>query len=196
MVRPRRLTESEIEIWLKVVRTVQARPGAKTPVAAPPKPASSPPQSPSPPPPKFTPAPNRAPTAASYTPPVSNPAGVPLAPFERRYRKKVAAGRIDIDDALDLHGLTQAEAHGALVGFLLRAQAHGARLVLVVTGKGGPNRRPVEHGGEIGVLRRAVPHWLRDKVLRAIVIGFEEAAQGHGGAGALYIRLRRRSAAD
>jgi DNA-nicking Smr family endonuclease len=42
------------------------------------------------------------------------------------------------------------------------------------------------------VLRRVVPHWLRLPELRALVLGFEEAAPQHGGAGALYVRLRRR----
>jgi hypothetical protein len=45
---------------------------------------------------------------------------------------------------------------------------------------------------ETGVLRRLVPHWLREPDLRSTVLGFEEAGPGHGGAGALYVRLRRR----
>lgn len=189
MKRSRRLTEADIEIWLKVVRTVRPRPGASAPEAAP---LPAPPAPVTPPPPKFVPAAIRVPTADSYSPPISSPAGLPLAPFERRYKKKVAGGRVGIDDALDLHGLTQAQAHGALINFLMRAQAEGGRLVLVVTGKGGPGRNRSE-GAEIGVLRRVVPHWLRDACLRDIVLGFEEAAPAHGGAGALYIRLRRRA---
>jgi DNA-nicking Smr family endonuclease len=41
------------------------------------------------------------------------------------------------------------------------------------------------------VLRRAVPLWLALPELRPLVIGFEEAASAHGGAGALYVRIRR-----
>jgi DNA-nicking Smr family endonuclease len=59
----------------------------------------------------------------------------------------------------------------------------------VVTGKGGP--APALFGEERGVLRRMVPHWLRLSELRPLVLGFEEAEQRHGGAGALYVRLRR-----
>ena len=44
---------------------------------------------------------------------------------------------------------------------------------------------------ERGVLRRLVPHWLRLPDLRPLVLGFEEAGAAHGGAGALYVRLRR-----
>ncbi len=90
---------------------------------------------------------------------------------------------------LDLHGMTQAAAHGALRSFLFSSQARGDRCVLVITGKGA--RTGTEHA-EPGVLRRVVPQWLRLPDLRGLVLGFEEAAQRHGGAGALYIRLRRR----
>ncbi len=43
-----------------------------------------------------------------------------------------------------------------------------------------------------GVLRRSVPQWLRGPEYHSIVVGFEEASRPHGGAGALYVRLRRR----
>jgi DNA-nicking Smr family endonuclease len=87
--------------------------------------------------------------------------------------------------------LRQAEAHLALAAFLRRAQGRGHRIVLVVTGKG--SGEPGEHLFEgRGVLRRLVPHWLRLPEMRALVLGFEEAAPQHGGSGALYIRLRRR----
>ena len=46
------------------------------------------------------------------------------------------------------------------------------------------------------MLRRLVPHWLREPDLRSTVLGFEEAGPGHGGAGALYVRLRRRDGAE
>ena len=51
--------------------------------------------------------------------------------------------------------------------------------------------RPAFAGEERGVLRRVVPQWLRMAELRPLVVGFEEAHQGHGGGGALYVRLRR-----
>jgi DNA-nicking Smr family endonuclease len=118
----------------------------------------------------------------------------PLAPLERRLRTRLKRGQEPIEAVLDLHGLRQDEAHGALVAFLQRKAAQGARLVLVVTGKGGglsaDGRDHVFQ--ERGVLRRNVPHWLRMAELRPLVLGFEEADAAHGGAGALYVRLRRR----
>ncbi len=100
-------------------------------------------------------------------------------------RARVARGKEAIEARLDLHGLTQSEAHAALTRFLRSASARGVRLVLVITGKG---RRS---DGEGGVLRRQVPHWLRLPEFRTFVIGFEDAHISHGGEGALYVRLRR-----
>jgi DNA-nicking Smr family endonuclease len=113
----------------------------------------------------------------------------PLAALDRRLKRKLSRGRGAIDAALDLHGLTQADAHEALRAFLRGSQARGARLVIVVTGKGGSLDEPWPR--DRGVLRRVTPHWLREPDLRSVVLGFEEAGRAHGGAGALYVRLRR-----
>jgi DNA-nicking Smr family endonuclease len=107
----------------------------------------------------------------------------PLTPLGRRMKQRVARGKEKIDARLDLHGLTQSEAHGDLLRFLRNAQASDARLVLVITGKG--------RGPEPGVLRRQVPQWLGLPEFRAFVIGFEDAHATHGGEGALYVRVRR-----
>jgi DNA-nicking Smr family endonuclease len=116
-----------------------------------------------------------------------------LAPLERRLKRDLARGRAVVDSVLDLHGLTQAEAHHALRGFLVQAQIQDFRLVIVITGKGArADRDAADWFHETGVLRRLVPHWLREPDLRSTVLGFEEAGPGHGGAGALYVRLRRR----
>ena len=137
--------------------------------------------------------PARPPPSAAEVP-QSRPAkesAPPLAPIERRLKRELARGRGAIDAALDLHGLTQAEAHQALRGFLRHSQARGARLVIVVTGKGGPPDEPGSGPHERGVLKRLAPHWLRELDLRSVVLGFEEAGRAHGGSGALYVRLRR-----
>jgi DNA-nicking Smr family endonuclease len=110
----------------------------------------------------------------------------PLAPLTRRARQRIARGSEAIDGRLDLHGMTQDQAHGALLRFLRARQARGAKLVLVITGKG------TLGGGEgRGVLKRMVPMWLALPELRELVVGFEEAGAAHGREGALYVRLRR-----
>jgi len=113
----------------------------------------------------------------------------PLAPLDRRLKQRVARGREAIDDRIDLHGFTQAQAHSALLAFLQRAQRDGARLALVVTGKG--VARGAQRDAERGVLKRQVPIWLALPEFRPFVLGFEVAHVGHGGEGALYVRLRR-----
>lgn len=105
--------------------------------------------------------------------------------FDRPTRARLAKGRLAIEGKVDLHGLTQSEAHALLLSFLHRAQADGRRHVLVVTGKGASL-------GSEGVLRRAVPGWLATPPFRVLVGAYEPAASRHGGSGALYVRLRRR----
>lgn len=143
-----------------------------------------------------SPKPARAPKSAkSVKPaapvaPASKPSPPPLAPLGRRMARRVARGHDAIDARLDLHGLTQGEAHAALLRFLRAATARDARLVLVITGKG--TRDWSGRGdGERGVLKRQVPHWLALPEFRTLVVGFEDAHIGHGGEGALYVRLRR-----
>ena len=104
-------------------------------------------------------------------------------------KQKLGRGTEPIDARIDLHGMTQADAHAALTHFLRRAQRDGARVVLVITGKGA--RPGIDPYAERGVLKRQVPHWLESAELRAFVVGFENAGIGHGGAGALYVRVRR-----
>ena len=175
--RLRRLSDEEIELWAQIAATVTPRPGASLPerlaVPAPTLLVARP----------ADPKPFAAPAARTAVPP-------PFAPLERNLKRKLARDRMTADAALDLHGFRQDDAYGMLRQFLLRAQAEGARVVLVVTGKGS---RGGDTFGAPGVLRRAVPLWLALPDFRPLVVGFEEAGRPHGGAGALYVRLRRRT---
>lgn len=181
--RLRRLSDEEIDLWIAVAKSVSRRKGAKLPSARKSDPPATTVEA-------ATPEAPRRPVAAAP----KTPTPPPLAPLERRLKKQLSRGRSAIDQSIDLHGMTQAEAHQALRGFLSFAQGRGDRLVLVVTGKGAPKARGPDLSGfdEPGVLRRIVPHWLHAPHLRAIVLGFEEAGRAHGGSGALYVRLRRR----
>lgn len=114
----------------------------------------------------------------------------PLAPLGRRLKQRVARGRAPIDARLDLHGFTQMQAHAELLRFLRGAQAAGAKIALVVTGKG-TTRGERGAAAERGVLKRQVPIWLSLPEFRPLVVGFDDAHVGHGGEGALYVRLRR-----
>jgi DNA-nicking Smr family endonuclease len=125
------------------------------------------------------------PVAPVHVPKPMKPAMPPLVPLGRRERARLSRGKSEIDARIDLHGMTQSRAHQALHLFLQRSHSEGHSFVLVITGKGGSGE------SERGVLRRQVPHWLSLPEFRSLVIGFEEANIGHGGAGALYVRIRR-----
>jgi DNA-nicking Smr family endonuclease len=175
--RKRSLSEEERALWESVAK--QVKPLRKHGAA---KPQASPPHSETPgvarPVVPLKPVPAKV-AAAPKSPP-------PLAPLGRRERAKLSRGRQEIDARLDLHGMTQTRAHRVLFSFLQRAHSDGFTFVLVITGKG-------KAGGERerGVLRRQVPQWLSLPEFRALVVGFEEAHIGHGGEGALYVRVRR-----
>lgn len=158
--------------------------------------------------PKAHPAAGRPPASAaqlpqqtSKTPPAQPPrvalpkAPSPLVPIERRKARRIARGLVEIDARLDLHGLQQAEAERRLRAFLLGARAQGLRTVLVITGKGRERDTDEPHGlpdrSPRGVLRRSVPLWLEAPELRDCVAGIAPAHIRHGGAGALYIHLRK-----
>jgi DNA-nicking Smr family endonuclease len=119
----------------------------------------------------------------------------PLAEFERRKARQIASGKVEVEARVDLHGLRQRDAHARLRAFLADAYARGLKTVLVITGKGG--EEPADRLGELagerqrGVLRRNVPHWLAEPELRAIVLSVTQAGVRHGGAGALYVQLRK-----
>ena len=182
MSRRRTPTGEELELWEKVTETVA--PIAR-PKKVPPKPAE--PEKKKPP----GPLKKKAALVPQFAPPKPPPPKSPpaLSPLDRRTRRGVARGNVAIDRRIDLHGLTQLAAERRLDTFLRDAQMEGAKVVLVITGKGKIADDTRE--GERGVLRRIVPHWLASPSLRAVVIGFEEAARNHGGAGALYVRIRR-----
>ena len=111
-----------------------------------------------------------------------------LSPLEQRKLRRLGRGLADVEARIDLHGMRQERAFAKLIAFLRERQAHDARLVLVITGKG------LDGGGDgRGVLKQAVPMWLGRPEFRDLVVGFSEAGRRHGGSGALYVQLRRRS---
>lgn len=107
--------------------------------------------------------------------------------IEPRRRRRIARDPESIGARLDLHGMTQDEARDALERFVRRSWEAGFRAVLVITGKGSRSD---------GVLRRRAPEWLASPELSAIVAGISEAHRRHGGEGAIYVALKRRSRAD
>jgi DNA-nicking Smr family endonuclease len=177
MSRRRRLSDEERALWTGYSRSITPLDPAREPVE-PTGPSAGEDQ------PASIPA--LRPAVRQRKPPQKS--APPLAPLGRRLKQRVARGREPIEARLDLHGYTQTQAHAALLRFLQRAQADGVKLALVVTGKG-TGKAGSAH--ERGVLKRQVPLWLALPEFRSLVVGFEDAHAGHGGEGALYVRLRR-----
>jgi DNA-nicking Smr family endonuclease len=171
----RRLSDEERKLWGHFTRSV-------APLRRPPVPADLPPAAAS-----KTKSATQLRVVARAAPAARTAAG--LEPFDRRLKQRLARGTEPIDARIDLHGKTQSEAHAALISFLRKAQSDGAKFVLVITGKGGGAR---DDWSERGVLKRQVPQWLKLPEFRGYVLGFEDAHMGHGGAGALYVRIKRR----
>jgi DNA-nicking Smr family endonuclease len=174
------LSEEEQALWSAFVRSITPlRPGRATPKTLPAPGKRETPNQPRPP--------ARQQSPPQPPPPVKSP---PLAPLERRLKQRVARGHETVEARIDLHGMTQRQAHEALLGFLRRAQANGQKIALVVTGKGA-RRAAHDDLSERGVLRRQVPLWLALPEFRSLVVGFDAAHVSHGGEGALYVRVRR-----
>jgi DNA-nicking Smr family endonuclease len=179
----RKINDDERVLWREVTRSVaplrrrHAKVEHETVELAVPKTAE---------PPRKRPPSTKSATAGRKVAPAPPPP--PLAPLERRLKQRLARGTRDIDARIDLHGRTQSQAHAALLRFVQKCQTDGARLVLVITGKG---NGADGFASERGVLKRQVPLWLQLPEFRSYVLAVEEAHGGHGGAGALYVRLRR-----
>ena len=178
--RSRRLAADDLRLWHHVTRDVARLRGVTppSPAAAAPPPSESPPSE----------RPERAPPAPRARLPELQPGTV--ADLDRATAERLRRGTFAIDGRLDLHGLTQDEAHAALARVLAGSIARGRRCVLVITGKGLGDG---DAGGRSrGVLRQAVPRWLNEPANRAHLLAVMPAQPKHGGAGALYVLLKRK----
>lgn len=109
-----------------------------------------------------------------------------LAPgIDKRLLRKLRAGDYAVQAHLDLHGLTSEEAHAAVDKFLVGARAEGRRCVLLIHGRGHNSKEGIP------VLKERLKVWLaRGRIARG-VLAFCSARPSDGGAGALYVLLRK-----
>jgi DNA-nicking Smr family endonuclease len=170
------VSAEEAELWRRVARRVTPLDEARARALAPEPVGTAPPAEPATSPPTAPAAPSSPPRSAATAPAAEH------GTLDRRTAQRLKRGRIAIDARFDLHGHTQSSAHAALLRFVDGARARGCRHVLVVTGRG-------PEGG--GVLKRTVPRWLAEPAFHRHVVAFHEAGPRHGGAGALYLVLRR-----
>ena len=160
--RRRQPTADELALWAAAVRDAAPLDGR---TAEPPN----------------EPAPRSKPKKAAAKPaaPAAARSGLPIGKLDRQDVTRLRRGTISLEGRIDLHGLTEEQAHHAVDRFVEQSWSAGLRLVLVITGKG-------------GVLRTLLPRWLAASRHRGRVLALSEASARHGGGGAYYLRLRRR----
>ncbi len=175
----RRLTAHERALWSRVAASVKPLPGKAAP-APPAEPPAPPAAAPTPPAARLT-RPNPPAAKASTPKPVASKPHPLGAPLDGSWDRRISRGRLSPDRIIDLHGHTVADAHGILSAAILAGD--GTRVILVVTGKGRPDR-PAR-------IRAELMHWLERPDLRPHVASLRNAHPRHGGGGAFYIVLRR-----
>lgn len=174
-MKRRSVSREERELWCRAVRDVSPLRATLSIEASPDRPARAP-----------------ATVISSYrSPGQAEATTVSVRHFvfgggDPRLDRAAANRRIAIERTLDLHGMTQVEAHRAMLRFMASAAADGARLVLVITGKGGA-RAP-------GVLKSRFLDWVEAPPLKGEIARVSPAKQKDGGAGAFYVFLKRKGA--
>lgn len=171
----RRLSAHERALWARVAASVKPLPGREVPKLPDSPPPVSAPATATPAPPPGRPQRPAAPASRTKAP---HPLGATL---DGSWDRQIARGRLAPDRIIDLHGHTLATAHGVLASAILAGD--GARVLLVITGKGRPDRP--------SRIRDELMHWLDRPDLRAHVASLRNAHPRHGGSGAFYIILRR-----
>ncbi len=174
----RRLSAHERALWARVAASVKPLPGRDMPAApvaalqavsaaaAAPAPAKAAPR-------PTAPRPSQPPPA-----PKPHPLGAPL---DGTWDRQISRGRLTPDRIIDLHGHTVADAHARLAAAITAAD--GTRVLLVITGKGRPDRP--------SRIRAELIHWLDQGQFRAAIASVRAAHPRHGGAGAFYVILKR-----
>lgn len=93
-----------------------------------------------------------------------------------------------VQAVLDLHGVTEKAAFEQVCNFVKQSYNGNKRCILIVTGKGWDD---MPFSGK-GVLRKAVPEWLSNSEISPLILAFKNPSESMGGAGALYILLRKK----
>lgn len=177
--KPEDSGDDDWALWKKVAGSVEPLPGRKLEKTAP---RDSAPDTPRRKQPASNPPP---PPSSAAEPDLPELVAGSFAGLDKRTAQRLKRGQLRPEARLDLHHMTQAEAHKALNMFVSESALSGKRTVIVITGKG------LKRSGEVGVLRTMVPRWLNQPPLRGQIVAVCEAAPQDGGSGALYLRLKK-----
>ena len=172
----RKLSAEERALWQKVVQSVRPMEGS-APITPEPEPEPDRRE-----PPPFVAVPPRRPVPTKRR-------AEPGTTLDSTWDRRLARGLVPPDRIVDLHGHNLATAYDLLDRRLDQAVASGARLMLLITGK-----PPKEEGRPVarGAIRAAIGDWLAASRHAGDIAAVRNAHPRHGGAGALYVVLRRR----
>ena len=193
MRRPgRKLTREEAEVWAKVAQTVT--PLVKRKHVPPLAREGEEPTAEGEAPARATPAKKvkgRVPPALPPKPAPPGPGKETQPQLDGSWERRISKGTLVPDFSLDLHGSNLETAYGRLMHGLTQAKAMGARVVLVVTGKPRP-ADPMDRGEKRGAIRSKIADWLAASEHAGDIVAIRGAHRRHGGAGAIYVVLKKR----
>lgn len=181
----RRLQAEEAALWAQVAATVTPLPGKRRPAlsapATPPLPARAAQPAALPPSPPARPRPQAKPARDT---------------LDGGWDRRLGSGKVAPDQVIDLHGLSREGARALLLRRVDAACRMGQRLLLVITGKGqmpGPQPADLMPGAKPppGAIRASLPRWLGEDGVTGRIAAVRPAHPRHGGAGAVYIVLKR-----
>lgn len=194
MKPPRGLTPEEAALWARVAATV--RPLRKSPARQVIEEVAKPIVAP-PPPPKSRKALIRpVPVPVRAVEPAPSPRALDRGGLDGSWDRKLGQGVVQPDFTLDLHGHTLDSAHARLDHGITQAAMQGARVLLLITGKPRPAEDYTARGSRRGVIRAKVLDWLAAGSHASKIAAVRPAHPRHGGAGALYIVLKRNNSSS
>ncbi|TPG39060.1 DNA mismatch repair protein MutS [Sphingomonas koreensis] len=177
----RPLDPDEAALWARVLASVRPLAGKRQPTlvtAVPAAPKTKPQQA-------VTPSPLKTPPTAK----APDRAAAPGVTLDASWDRRLARGVVAPDSVVDLHGHNLQNAYTRLDLALDQAITTGDRVVLLVTGK--PPRPESERPHARGAIRDAIGDWLSGSRHARAIAAVRAAHPRHGGAGALYIVLRK-----
>ncbi len=195
----RRLSPAEAELWARVASTVRpfeklrpADPAASAAASA----ALAPEPPHTPPPPGKQPKRIRVAQPHGTATPPPSPARLPARlldghTLDANWDRKLARGLAGVDFTIDLHGASLDGAYARLDHGLTLAVAQGARLVLLITGRSRGQVDPADRASRRGAIRAKFLDWLAQGSHASRIAAIRPAHPRHGGAGAVYIVLRK-----
>jgi DNA-nicking Smr family endonuclease len=185
---PRGLSADEAALWRKVAATVTPL----HPQAPAPAPVPEPLKGPEPPAPARR-VRGRVPAPLPPPPPPPQPVKRPLTRdgLDGSWDRKLANGTIIPDATIDLHGMNLEVAHARLIGGIAQALSMGSRVILLIAGKPRPHGDHDARGERRGAIRAKLLDWLAHSPHASQIAALRPASPRHGGAGAVYIVLRK-----